>query len=220
MSQNGAQKKVKIFFVGGRRFFSGKFGRIRAKILRIPQNLPAPCCTTTDLWIFWYYSKEFWSCICESPVPNVHRWKICSARCEWALVAGWTNSLLCWSVARRSLVSDKCWVKMDKFVVKLKRHSSSYETDQGQQPRKVFIDRCQNSRPIQKSPSNASHTSSFNSNCWTKFQHTETREDLSANNHGTASLAWLLCQCIYKPPRQFLKTLLRVKGVDQTLVLN
>jgi len=32
-------------------------------------------------------------------------------------------------------------------VVKLKRHSSSYETDQGQQPRKVFIDRCQNSRP-------------------------------------------------------------------------
>ena len=28
-----------------------------------------------------------------------------------------------------------------------KRHSSSYETDQGKQPRKVFIDRCQNSRP-------------------------------------------------------------------------
>jgi len=36
---------------------------------------------------------------------------------------------------------------MDKFVVKLKRHSSSYETDQGEQPRKFFIDRCQNSRP-------------------------------------------------------------------------
>jgi len=32
-------------------------------------------------------------------------------------------------------------------VVKLKRHSSSYETDQGKQPRNVFIDRCQNSRP-------------------------------------------------------------------------
>jgi len=32
-------------------------------------------------------------------------------------------------------------------VVKLKRHSPSYETDQGKQPRKVFIDRCQNSRP-------------------------------------------------------------------------
>ena len=32
-------------------------------------------------------------------------------------------------------------------MVKLKRHSSSYETDQGEQPRKVFIDRCQNSRP-------------------------------------------------------------------------
>jgi len=31
-------------------------------------------------------------------------------------------------------------VKADKFVVKLKRHSSSYETDQGEQPRKVFID--------------------------------------------------------------------------------
>ena len=32
-------------------------------------------------------------------------------------------------------------------MVKLKRHSSSYETDQGEQPRKVFIDGCQNSRP-------------------------------------------------------------------------
>jgi len=31
--------------------------------------------------------------------------------------------------------------------VKLKRHSSSYETDQGDKPRKVFIDRCQKSRP-------------------------------------------------------------------------
>jgi len=31
-------------------------------------------------------------------------------------------------------------------VVKLKRYSSSYETDQGEQPRKVFIDRSQNSR--------------------------------------------------------------------------
>jgi len=38
-------------------------------------------------------------------------------------------------------------VKSDKFVLKLKRHSSSYETDQGEQPRKVFIDQCQNSRP-------------------------------------------------------------------------
>ena len=38
-------------------------------------------------------------------------------------------------------------MKSDKFVVKLQRHSSSYETDQGKQPRKVFIDRCQNSRP-------------------------------------------------------------------------
>jgi len=39
----------------------------------------------------------------------------------------------------------------------------------------------------------------------------------------TASLAWLLCQCIQTAPltmRKFLKTLLRVKGVDQTLVLN
>ena len=32
-------------------------------------------------------------------------------------------------------------------MVQLKRHSSSYETDQGEQPRKVFIDGCQNSRP-------------------------------------------------------------------------
>jgi len=35
---------------------------------------------------------------------------------------------------------------MDKFVAKLKKHSSSYGTDEGEQPRKVFIDRCQNSR--------------------------------------------------------------------------
>ena len=32
-------------------------------------------------------------------------------------------------------------------MVKLKRRSSSYKTDQGKQPRKVFIDRCQNSMP-------------------------------------------------------------------------
>jgi len=38
-------------------------------------------------------------------------------------------------------------VKSDKFVVKLKRHPSSYETDQGEQPRKDFIDLCQNGRP-------------------------------------------------------------------------
>ena len=31
-----------------------------------PKNLPAPtpmCCTTTDLGIFWYGSRDFWSCI-------------------------------------------------------------------------------------------------------------------------------------------------------------
>ena len=74
-------------------------------------------------------------------MPNVRTQKICSARCEWPLAAGWTNSLLCQSVARRCLVREKCWVKSDKFGVKLKRHSSSYERDQGEQPRKVFIDR-------------------------------------------------------------------------------
>jgi len=36
---------------------------------------------------------------------------------------------------------------MDKFVVKVWRHSSLYETYQGEQPRKVFIDRRQKSRP-------------------------------------------------------------------------
>jgi len=36
---------------------------------------------------------------------------------------------------------------MDKVVVKLKRHSSSYKADQDEQPRKLFIDRCQNNRP-------------------------------------------------------------------------
>jgi len=25
------------------------------------------CCTTTDLGKFWYCSRDFWSCICESP---------------------------------------------------------------------------------------------------------------------------------------------------------
>jgi len=47
-------------------FFSGTFGRIRAKILRTPKKLPAPspmCCTTTDLEIFWYSSRDFLSCI-------------------------------------------------------------------------------------------------------------------------------------------------------------
>jgi len=47
MAPNGAQKNMKSVF-GGRRLFSGKFGKSRAKILRIPKNLPAPCCTTTD----------------------------------------------------------------------------------------------------------------------------------------------------------------------------
>jgi len=36
---------------------------------------------------------------------------------------------------------------MDKFVVKLKRHSSLYQADQCEHPRKVFVDRCQNNRP-------------------------------------------------------------------------
>jgi len=36
---------------------------------------------------------------------------------------------------------------MDKLVVKLKRHSSSYEKDQGEQPLKVLIDRCHHSKP-------------------------------------------------------------------------
>jgi len=30
-------------------------------------------------------------------------------------------------------------VKSEKFVVKLKRHSSSYETDQGEEPQKVLM---------------------------------------------------------------------------------
>jgi len=31
--------------------------------------------------------------------------------------------------------------------VKLTRRSSSYETDQSEEPQKVFTDRCQNGRP-------------------------------------------------------------------------
>jgi len=38
MSKDGAQKNMKSSCFGGRSFFSGTFGRIRAKILRIPQN--------------------------------------------------------------------------------------------------------------------------------------------------------------------------------------
>ena len=64
MALNGAQKNMKSFCFRGRSFFSGTFGRIRAKILRISKNLPAPCCTTTDLGIFLYCCRNFWSCIC------------------------------------------------------------------------------------------------------------------------------------------------------------
>ena len=53
---------------------------------------------------------------------------------------------------------------MDKFVMKVKRHSSSYETDQGEQPRNIFIDRCQNSRPtcppVEKQPQASGATGS------------------------------------------------------------
>jgi len=56
-------------------------------------------------------------------------------------------------------------VKSDKFVVKSKSHSSSYETDQGEQPRKVFIGRCQNSTPtcppVEKQPQASGATGSY-----------------------------------------------------------
>ena len=56
-------------------------------------------------------------------------------------------------------------MKSDKFVVKLKRHSSSYETDQGEQPRKVYIDRCQNSKPtcppVEEQPQASGATGSY-----------------------------------------------------------
>jgi len=52
MAHNGSQKNMKNFFFGGRSFFLGKFGRILANIFRIPKNVPATCCTTTDLGIF------------------------------------------------------------------------------------------------------------------------------------------------------------------------
>jgi len=47
---------------------------------------------------------------------------------------------------------------MDKFVVKLKRHSSSYETCEGEQLRKAFIDQCQNSRPTYSDVLNSLHS--------------------------------------------------------------
>ena len=56
-------------------------------------------------------------------------------------------------------------MKSDKFVVKSQRHSSSYETDQGEQPRKAFIDRCQNSRPtcppVEEQPQASGATGSY-----------------------------------------------------------
>jgi len=52
MCKNGAQKNMKSFCFGSRSFFLGMFGRSWAKILRIPKNLPVPCCTTTDIGIF------------------------------------------------------------------------------------------------------------------------------------------------------------------------
>ena len=89
---NSAQKNMNSFF-GGRSFFSGMFGRIRAKTFASPNiclllAAPPQIC-------FLHCSRDFWSCICESPVPNAHTWKICGARCEWQLAAGWTNSLFC-----------------------------------------------------------------------------------------------------------------------------
>jgi len=74
MSKNEAQNTMKLFFFGGHffmEFFSGKFGRNRAKLLRTPKICLLPhlmCCTTTYLGIFWYCSRDFWSCPCESLV--------------------------------------------------------------------------------------------------------------------------------------------------------
>ena len=54
MSKNGSQRlsKEHELFFGGRSFFLVKFGRILAKIFPITKNVPATCCTTTDLEIF------------------------------------------------------------------------------------------------------------------------------------------------------------------------
>ena len=43
MTKNGAQNNMELFFGGlsFMEFFSGKFWRIRPKILRTPKNLPA-----------------------------------------------------------------------------------------------------------------------------------------------------------------------------------
>jgi len=89
---------------------------------------------------------------------------------------------------------------MDKVVVKLKRLTSSYETDQGEQHGKVYW-------PVSEHclPRNVRTVGLPETYCRTTME--------------TASLAWLLCQCIQSAPstkRKFLKTLLQVKGVDQT----
>jgi len=64
---------------------------------------------------------------------------------------------------------------------------------------------------------------SFNSYCWPKFQHSETPEDLSENNHGNRLTGLALLSMHTNRPinkEEILKTLFRVKGVDQTLVFN
>jgi len=38
-----------------------------SSIFNLYHGTPILCCTTTDLGIFWYGSRDFWSCICESP---------------------------------------------------------------------------------------------------------------------------------------------------------
>jgi len=48
---NGARIDMKSFLET--KYFSGKFGRLQAKLLRTPKNLPAP--TPTGLRAFVYY---------------------------------------------------------------------------------------------------------------------------------------------------------------------
>jgi len=113
---------------------------------------------------------------------------------------------------------------MDKFVVKLKRHSSSYERDQGEQPQKVFIDRGVRTVGLPRNLLQILATLFVSTaTAERSFSTLRRRKTYMRTTLETASVAWLLCQCIQtarSTRTKLLKILLRVKGADQTLVLN
>jgi len=98
---------------------------------------------------------------------------------------------------------------MDKFVVKLKRHSSLYKRDQGEQPRKVFIDRGVrtvglSNRNLLQIIATLPVSTATAERSFSTLRHLKTYTSTTLE---TASLAWLLCHSIQNAPstrRKFL----------------